>query len=127
MRALYPFAMATVGLVGAGCYAPGVKDCQYTCTAEEGCPSGLSCADGYCRAPEATGGCTPFVLDLGTGADGPLLVEKQVYAVAVRAALSATAQPGDVTLVLSAEPGFHVGDEVAIVQMTGTGAGAYET
>jgi hypothetical protein len=44
----------------AGCtlYGPPVVDCKVQCSADGKCPSGTACtAAGYCRPPNATGGC----------------------------------------------------------------------
>jgi hypothetical protein len=42
-----------------GCYQEhSFRDCELSCTDELGCPSGLSCLAGMCRASGATGDCT---------------------------------------------------------------------
>jgi hypothetical protein len=48
-----------LGLLGAGlvaCYAPEYSDCEITCGVD-GCPSGLTCDQGFCRVEGFTGLC----------------------------------------------------------------------
>jgi hypothetical protein len=40
-----------VWLATAACYSPKYADCAITC-GDKGCPSGLTCIDGYCHAPD---------------------------------------------------------------------------
>jgi hypothetical protein len=47
-----PCLIACVSL--AGCYAPELADCTVTCSAEDDCAADQICAEGMCRAPEAT-------------------------------------------------------------------------
>jgi hypothetical protein len=57
----------------SGCYSPRVRDCVDTCTTD--CPEGLTCLDGYCRTPGATGSCVAG--QDGSVADGPAVPECQ--------------------------------------------------
>jgi hypothetical protein len=62
-------------LAAAGCYAPSVGDCRYTCdpAAADPCPSGLSCIAGMCRVASATDACgAPTLADGGPGDAEPL-------------------------------------------------------
>jgi hypothetical protein len=40
----------------AGCYDPGVRDCQFTCP-DNRCPGDLTCMAGVCRTAGASGSC----------------------------------------------------------------------
>ena len=47
---------------GAGCYSPGVEDCQFKCGANDACPDGTTCMGTFCRST-TTGSCTGGNLD----------------------------------------------------------------
>src|SRR5262249_58357192 len=67
-------------------------------------------------------------IDVGTGNDGSLTLDEGTKTMDdVRAALLKPADAGAMSIVVAADPGFRTGDEIAIVQMTGPGAGTYET
>ncbi len=50
------FALIVIALTSA-CYSPTPGDCAYSCANAVGCPAGLSCNAGMCRAAGATGAC----------------------------------------------------------------------
>ncbi len=51
-------------LLIAGCYKEhSFRDCELSCTDEIGCPSGLSCLAGVCRASGQTGACSTSGID----------------------------------------------------------------
>ncbi|NVB83784.1 MAG: hypothetical protein HOV81_35745 [Kofleriaceae bacterium] len=60
MRLAFAFAC----VLTAGCYSPGYRDCEVTCTTGA-CPSGLSCEQGYCRVPGETASCSSVLADAG--------------------------------------------------------------
>ena len=69
--------MLAAALAGAACGRPSYGDCAFTCAASQACPEGLSCVDGVCRDPAATGLCgdgendaAAESLDGGSQADG---------------------------------------------------------
>lgn len=67
MRVLNTSAHAVLlagALALAGCYSPGVEDCQFACGAGDACPDGTSCMGGFCRS-STTGTCS-------SAADAPL-------------------------------------------------------
>ena len=51
MRALLALSLL------AGCYEPELRDCAVTCSSTDECGDGHVCAEGVCRAPNAT--CEP--------------------------------------------------------------------
>ncbi|MFH1246573.1 MAG: hypothetical protein V1489_02245 [Candidatus Liptonbacteria bacterium] len=63
----------------------------------------------------------------GTGGDGALVVNGWEYADNVRTPVSSNAVAGATTVYITSTAGFNAGDEVLLIQMTGTGAGNYET
>jgi hypothetical protein len=56
-------AVASAGALAA-CYAPGFRDCQFSCDGEIGCPEGLICVTGECRTT-----ATPATTCLAGGGD----------------------------------------------------------
>lgn len=74
-----------------------------------------------------TGQGAPFGV-FGNGSDGDLTVTtgQTVYTDIVRAALSSTVSTGATSIVLSSAGVFATNREILIIQMQGTGAGAYE-
>ncbi|RJP53338.1 MAG: hypothetical protein C4586_01555 [Anaerolineaceae bacterium] len=74
-----------------------------------------------------TGQGAPFGV-FGNGLDGDLTVTagQTIYTDNVRTALTSTAASGQSAITVSNAAGFTVGKEVMIVQIQGTGAGAYE-
>src|SRR5258705_13931712 len=58
------FGRIVVALLAAGCHGGSqFDDCTVTCAPAGGCPSGLACAAGYCRAPGAVGACSELAPD----------------------------------------------------------------
>ncbi len=44
-------------------YRASLHDCFVACAQDSACPSGMSCAGGFCRAPGATGSCEAVIGD----------------------------------------------------------------
>ncbi len=70
----------------------------------------------------------------GTGSNGALVVSgvpngptNPLYTDSVRTYLTAAAAASATTITVNSAASFTVGDEIIIIQMLGTGAGAYET
>src|SRR5262249_58170468 len=76
----------------------------------------------------ATAACpSPPTLYLGDGNDGPRMIDHAgTHLDEHAAALAQPAAGGGTSLALAADAGFVAGDEVAIIQMTGSDAGAFE-
>ncbi len=74
-----------------------------------------------------TGQSAPFGV-FGNGSDGDLVVANGEikYIDDVKSALGATASAGQPNVLLWAQNGFAVGQEVMLIQMRGSGAGNYE-
>jgi hypothetical protein len=135
--------LASILVAGAaGCFSPSVGDCQFSCAVSADCPNGLDCVAGACRVGGATDPCTtppgqdaedgepdapPPMLDLGDGADGPLVVTGVFTLDDVRTPLAADAAIGAMELQVASIDGFAVGDELVVIQMTGGSAGRHET
>jgi hypothetical protein len=50
--------LTVVALLLAGCFGGAAEnDCARPCQTYQTCPSGMSCRNGYCRSPNATGAC----------------------------------------------------------------------
>lgn len=63
----------------------------------------------------------------GTGADGSLTVSTSVKTDGTKTGVSTTSNAAQAVVSVTATTGFANGNEVLIIQMTGTGAGNYET
>lgn len=63
----------------------------------------------------------------GNGADGPLAVSGTQHTDDVRTAVAVTANAGATAIDVVSAAGLAPADEVIVIQMDGTGAGAYET
>ncbi|HEX3478320.1 MAG TPA: lectin-like protein [Kofleriaceae bacterium] len=48
--------LSLLAVVLAGCYDPGIRDCQFTCP-DNRCPGDLACMAGVCRTAGASGSC----------------------------------------------------------------------
>jgi hypothetical protein len=60
--------------LASGCYAPDVRDCTVSCTAETDCAAGQVCgADRFCAAPPIAGRCASLPDDAGVHDDGSKL------------------------------------------------------
>jgi len=59
-----PIALA--GLALAGCYSPGIDDCQFACGTGDACPDGTRCMAGFCRS-STTGTCASSTIDAPPG------------------------------------------------------------
>lgn len=90
-------------------------------------PGELSGLGLYANVTVENGFLTPVrTIDTGTGSDGELLVTGAFLTDSVRTALSASAGSGQSYLQVNTSSGFRAGDEVLIIQMTGSGAGRWE-
>ena len=67
------------------------------------------------------------VTDVGDGASGPIMVDGTSYTDESRAGLTASVEAGSTMVAVTTVIGFGVGDEIALIQMTGDQAGRYET
>ena len=138
MRSLIAFIIV---VATAGCFSPSVGDCQFSCAVSADCPSGLDCVAGACRVAGAADPCTigpgqdaddepdapPPMLELGDGADGPLVITGTFTIDDVRTPLVADAAIGSLELLVLSVDGFAEGDELVVIQMTGSSAGRHET
>ena len=66
-------------------------------------------------------------LDKGYGADGPLSTGGLYFIDSISTAVSSTSYIGSSYIYVGSTTGFAAGQEVLIIQMTGTGAGTWET
>ncbi|MHB8085990.1 MAG: hypothetical protein ACYDHZ_09195, partial [Dehalococcoidia bacterium] len=69
-------------------------------------------------------------LDTGDGSDGPLTLNDVYFVDSVSTPVTASSYIGSVYMLVGPNPsavGFAAGQEVLIIQMTGTGAGTWET
>jgi hypothetical protein len=60
------------------CYQPSFRDCEISCTAQSGCPSGLSCDTGAGRCA-SHGICAPGDGQVGDDDGGPLDVSTECW------------------------------------------------
>jgi hypothetical protein len=66
-------------------------------------------------------------LNTGNGSDGALAIDAPQFIDDVRSALSSTSMAHETFLVVNTTSGFAAGQEILIIQMTGQGAGKWET
>jgi hypothetical protein len=111
-------AAAAVALLGGCQIVFGIEDT----TLEPDAPADAS-PD---ASPDAPPDAPPPPVDMGTGADGDLMVGATTYTDDVRTPLTATVG-GLTVLNVGAVEGFGIGDELVVMQMTGALAGQYQT